>query len=211
MDPIYIAIPSYSSCAASKGYNTATRINCTASTMNSLTGWSHHPLPSLSKNQIHWLFAPGSLTTKLQALGDYSLELIDQRQCPAIAYDAQALSLPAGSPIWIREVLMRIDERPCVAARSIAPAQALEDDWMALAEYGKHPLGDILYCDATVVRSPFECALLEPDDPLETLVRRLDITASALLARRSCFVRHGSRLVVSECFLPDFWSKTQGN
>ncbi len=174
--------------------------------MNSLTGWSHHPLPSLSKDQTRWLFAPGSLTTKLQALGDYSLELVDQRQCPAIAYDAQALNLAVGSPIWIREVLMRIDERPCIAARSITSVHALEDDWMALAEYGKHPLGDILYCDATVVRSPFECAQLEPDDPLQSLSRRLGIKAKELLARRSCFIRNGSRLVVSECFLPEFWN-----
>ncbi|MBP6020424.1 MAG: chorismate lyase [Burkholderiaceae bacterium] len=178
--------------------------------MKSLTDWSPHPLPSFSKDEVRWLFAPGSLTSRLKVLGDYSLELVDQRQCPAIIHDAQALSLSVGSPIWIREVLMRIDERPCIAARSITPVQALEDDWMALAGYGNYPLGDILYSDSTVVRSPFECALLELGDPLETLSRQLGIKAKELRARRSCFVRNGSRLIVSECFLPEFWSTYAG-
>lgn len=178
--------------------------------MSRLTTWSPHPLASLSNDQSRWLFAPGALTSKLKALGNYSLELIDQRHCPAIAYDALSLNLPIDSPIWSREVLMRVDNRPCVAARSIAPIRALENDWIALAEYGTQPLGDILYCDATVVRSPFECAQLEPDDPLETLVRHLGITNKEIVARRSWFVRNGSQLLVNECFLPDFWDHYAG-
>ncbi|NYT66725.1 chorismate lyase [Alcaligenaceae bacterium] len=175
--------------------------------MKSLTGWSHHPLTSFSEHQIRWLFAPGSLTTQLKVLGDYSLELLDQRQCASTIYDAHALSLASGTPIWVREVLMRLNGLSCVTARSITPVETLEDNWKALAEYGICPLGDILYCDSTVSRTPFECAQLQADDPLEPLTRNLGIKATELLARRSCFIRNGSRLLVNECFLPDFWDR----
>lgn len=173
--------------------------------MNTLTDWSHQPIASLSECEVHWLFAPGSLTVKLKALGRYSLDLIDQRESLASAQETSQLNVPAGSLIWIREVLMRIDDRPCVTARSIAPTSALQDDWIALADYGAHPLGDILYHDATVARSPFECAILAQGDPLEVISGRFAKTDAPLRARRSRFLRNGSPLLISECFLPEFW------
>ncbi|ABN85626.1 putative chorismate--pyruvate lyase 1 [Burkholderia pseudomallei TSV 25] len=45
-----------------------------------------------------------------------------------------------------------------------------------------------------------------PDDPLDAISRRYARAAAPPRARRSAFVRNGATLVVSECFLPQFWS-----
>ncbi|KGX51975.1 chorismate--pyruvate lyase family protein [Burkholderia pseudomallei] len=174
--------------------------------MNTSSGWSRQPPASLSELEIHWLFAPGSLTERLSALGEYSLEPVDQRHAAACAADASLLGVEPDSPIWVREVVMRLDAQPCVTARSIASARALETQWKPLTGYGSLPLGHILYDDPAIVRAPFECALLMPDDPLDAISRRYARAAAPPRARRSAFVRNGATLVVSECFLPQFWS-----
>ncbi|WP_080398623.1 chorismate--pyruvate lyase family protein [Burkholderia pseudomallei] len=91
--------------------------------MNASSGWSRQPPASLSEREIHWLFAPGSLTERLSALGEYSLEPVDQRHAAACAADASLLGVEPDSPIWVREVVMRLDAQPCVTARSIASAR----------------------------------------------------------------------------------------
>ncbi len=112
-------------------------------------------------------------------------------------------------------------------------AHALETQWKPLTGYGSLPLGHILYDDPAIVRAPFECALLMPDDPLDAISRRYARAAApppgppaplhppspprapgAVSAagagprppRRAACVRKGATLVVSECFLPQFWS-----
>jgi chorismate lyase len=176
-----------------------------ANMMNAPTFWSNRPLPLLSTREAHWLFAPGSLTERLMRLGDYSLERLDQREVSSSPTDAMLLGIRPGTPVWARSVLMRIDDRPCVTARSIAPVGALDDAWASLAGYGDLPLGKILYDDPAIVRTPFECALLGADEPLDAISRRYRCTSTPLRARRSTFIRNGSPLLVSECFLPEFW------
>ncbi len=173
--------------------------------MNAPTFWSNRPLPLLSACEAHWLFAPGSLTERLTTLGDYALERLDQHEASAGPADAMLLGVPSGTPVWVRTVLMRLDDRPCVTARSVAPVDALDHAWPSLAGYGGLPLGKILYDDPAIARTPFECALLAPDEPLDAISRRYASTPTPLRARRSTFIRNGSPLVVSECFLPEFW------
>ncbi|WP_191832778.1 chorismate--pyruvate lyase family protein [Pseudomonas fluorescens] len=167
--------------------------------------WSHQPATSLTPCEQYWLFAPGSLTRKLKDLGTYSIELISQYETQAGADDANALNIALQTPIWVREVLMRVDGQPCVTARSIAPSSALQHDWAVLANYGGHPLGNILYQDPAITRHPFEWASLASEDPLSALSYPFR-SGKRLLARRSRFIRLRSSLVISECFLPAFWA-----
>ncbi|MCE0917378.1 MULTISPECIES: chorismate--pyruvate lyase family protein [unclassified Pseudomonas] len=171
---------------------------------DSCTQWQRAPLPWLSTEQCHWLFLPGSLTLHLKALGQYRLELIDQYPTQACVADAQALGIAAGTPLWVRTVLMRLDQRPCVLARSIAPLGALDQGWAVLDGYGSQPLGMMLYQDPDIVRGPFEWGVLALDEPLGRLSRCLD-DSGPWLARRSLFHRHGAPLLIAECFLSGFW------
>ncbi|WP_340613366.1 chorismate--pyruvate lyase family protein [Xenorhabdus thailandensis] len=179
--------------------------------MENLTNWSIYPTEYYSEIEIFWLSTHGSLTSKLRTLGDYSIELINQWECPATSHDARILNLSIGSSIWIREVLMCIDNTPCVTARSLTSIQSLQHDWIELTNYGSSPLGNILYNDKTIQRSAFEYAFLVPGDPLEKLSREFDNKEKTLIARRSKFSRNDSILCISECFLNTFWNGYANN
>jgi len=170
-----------------------------------LTNWSALPTYLVSKEEAFWLFAPGSLTKRLRALGEYTLEVINQAEAIALPHESDLLSLSEGAAIWVREVLMRINGRPCVTARSIASADAVGSTWPELSNRGESPLGNVFFNDRTVVRKPFEWAVLDRADPLSTLSTQFDTKSERLLARRSIFVRQKIPVVVSECFLYEFW------
>src|SRR5471032_2113230 len=164
--------------------------------------WSSGPLSELTAPEHHWLFLPGALTPRLKAMGNYSIEVVEQSHGLLNHDEAQALNVPPASTAWVREVVMKIDGEACVTARSLTSVPALNSDWSELNEYGGRPLAEILYTSAQTLREPFQCALLPPSTPLAALSYRYAPQAKRLLARRSRFTRNGSSLLVSECFLP---------
>lgn len=116
---------------------------------------------------------------------------------------------------------MSIDEIPCVLARSVTTLSASHGTWQGIRRLGRRPLADILYHDPGIVRSQFEISRIGRAQGLHgTVIRaRPLLTASGgddlcervqavatLLARRSVFWRGHQPLLVSECFLPAFWS-----
>lgn len=173
--------------------------------MSVMTSWTSQPSPILSAHEKAWLYQPGSLTNQLRALGAFTIEIVDQGYAEATATDSAVLPGTEGALMWIRSVLMRIEGRPFVVARSIAPNQAVQTEWDALANHGLRPLGEILYDDPSITRKPFEWAMLAADDPLYATAHQYCEENARLLARRSTFIRHDQPLLIEECFLPDFW------
>lgn len=120
------------------------------------------------------------------------------------------LQRPAFSPIWVREIVMAINGTDSVFARSFTPLDASQGLWKGIRQLETRPLADMLYHDPEITRSPFyTCRLTEPQ-PLYHSARRALGTqcppAHQLLARCSVFWRAEEPLLVTECFLPDFWS-----
>lgn len=177
--------------------------------VESLTQWYPHPLSVHNKSQRDWLFAPGFFTLKLKLLGKYSMVLINQGEMAASLPDAAVLDVEVGTNIWFREVLMKIDDKPCVIGRSIAVVNDLQNSWPQLLEHGGTAIGYVLFEDPEVNRSEFECAKLQSSDPLELVARKYDNKSEYLNARRSWFTKNNSKLMVSECFLHDFWEIAQ--
>jgi len=171
--------------------------------------WSSRPLSELTGSEHHWLFLPGALTPRLKAMGDYSIEVVEQSHGPLNPEEAQALNVPPMTIGWVREVVMKLDGEACVTARSLTSVPALSGDWADLNGYGRRPLAEILYTSEQTLREPFQCALLPPGVPLAALSHRYAPQAKRLLARRSRFTRNGSALLVSECFLPAFWARVE--
>lgn len=171
--------------------------------------WSSRPLSELTGSEHHWLFLPGALTPRLKAMGDYSIEVVEQSHGPLNPEEAQALNVAPNTIGWVREVVMKLDGEACVTARSLTSVPALNGDWADLNGYGRRPLAEILYTSEQTLREPFQCALLSPGAPLAALSYRFAPQAKRLLARRSRFTRNGSALLVSECFLPAFWARVE--
>ena len=178
----------------------------------SFNPWRPRPSPSLSLVHRQWLTRPGALTQALREVGRLELRVLAEYPDGAHHNEAQRLAVNDRSPVWVREVVMRINGIECVAARSVTPLMASHGTWQGIRRLRSRPLADILYNDVAITRSDFEVSRLNRQTDLFKTVRSLSNTwgqaASSprvLLARRSVFWRQGTPLLVAECFLPDFW------
>lgn len=171
--------------------------------------WLAQVRPSFSSDQKSWLMRPGPLTAGLRQIGQVRLDVISERPEGLSTDEAHPLSRPPRSAVWVREVLMSIDDVPCVFARSLTPLRASHGTWQGIRRLRNRPLADILYDEASIRRSAFEVARIQRHMPLHQIYRNLLLEqgtkTSSILARRSVFWRDKEPLLVSECFLPAFW------
>lgn len=156
--------------------------------------------------QHYWLTRSGALTNALRQLGLFSLHIVYEGTQAACNEDASLLKVEPCTPLWVRDVVLLIDEQPLVYAHSLTPLEATEcnDAWSALRFQGQHPLATLLYHDDTIQRLPF--AWQSVQTPLSLQGTRWDDKNGApLWARHSCFMRGNHPLVVAETFLNAFW------
>ena len=154
-----------------------------------------------------WLTAPGSLTARLRAHGQVDVVVLFQGSRKLWPIESQDLRQRHGH---VREVVLQIDGRPAVWARSTTPHRALRGPWKALRGLGCRPLAELLFQRRHVCREPLVAHhtkrhslamshLLRqwarqqpPDQPLTT----------PKWARSSVFWRSGQPLRVLEVFAP---------
>ena len=173
------------------------------------TLWRLQPTPSLQPLQKQWLTRPGALTQALRSLGPLNLRVLAEYPDGITAEEATLMGCRTRSPVWIREIAMDIRGLDCVGARSITPLSASHSTWQGMRRLRGRPLADILYNDIAITRSVFEFARLTRYASIYRTVLEVSertLSPSALLARRSVFWRQGEPLLVTECFLPAFWS-----
>lgn len=174
--------------------------------------WQPSAPPSLTATQKQWLMRAGALTQGLRAIGHLDLRVLREFPAGLTPDEAAGLQRAARSPVWVREIAMRIDGLDAVVARSVAPLRATHGVWQGMRKLRTRPLADILYHDPSIRRSAFEVARVHACMPMLCPVQQVlpEARGSAfapplLLARRSVFWREGVPLLVAECFLPAFW------
>jgi chorismate lyase len=172
----------------------------------SILGWRAALPPSLPAPRRAWLLRPGALTAGLRGLGKMDLRVLAEYAAGAPADEAHGMRLAPGTPVWVREIVMAIDGRDAVVARSLTPLAAARGVWQNMRRLRTRPLADMLYNDRAIRRSPFACARLAR--PLAFHRTVLGVHAgpahAPLWARRSVFWRRGQPLLVEECFVPGF-------
>ena len=164
-----------------------------------------------------WLCAPGSLTARLRLLGAVRVEVIDQGRRRLWPQERRVLGCCVGD---VREVVLRIDERPAVWARSSVPARAVKGPWRAIRGLGTRPLAELLFTHRAVRRGPLQALRLSQHSLASAHVVRQwqhlgrpklsgvegAPTATAgrcpSWARHSLFHHHGQPLQVLEAFAP---------
>lgn len=154
---------------------------------------------------------PGALTSALRQVGKLELRVLTEKVRSLPREDSRLVGLPAGQPVWVREIAMRLNGVDCIVARSLTPLRASHGVWQGVRRLRTRPLADMLYHDVSIQRSDFEVTRLARRSALfQTVRHNLSIpVALSLLARRSVFWRHGQALLVSEAFLPAFWEYVQ--
>lgn len=150
-----------------------------------------------------WLLDDGSLTGRLIDLGAGAFRVRRLYQGWAVPHlsERRLLKLPERQIAIVREVLLELDDRPVVFARSVLPVTLLQGSLAHLRRLRNRPLGAILFRDPGMQRSPFELALMPGHS--NYLPRAVRQTAPAW-GRRSCFRLRGHDLLVSEVFLEGF-------
>ncbi len=157
----------------------------------------------LPAQQSDWLLHLGSLTERLQLLGELRVVRLYEGDGQLAADEALFLGLPPHASCQIREVLLEVDQQPFVYARSVLPASSLEGANQELASMAERPLGSELFRDPVATRQQLDACFL----PREQLPKTLDISDTTLLARRSRFCKNHQPLLVAECFLPALWRR----
>jgi len=149
-----------------------------------------------------WLLDDGSLTQHLLDTGlRFSLERWEQRWEPPLLEERRLLGMSLRELAMVRRIVMRLDGRAVVYARSVFPVGSLCGPLLRLRQLNNQSLGSFLFSRADMRRSPFEIALL--DGSSSYLPESLHQEQPAW-ARRSCFQVAGKPLLVSEVFLEDF-------
>lgn len=151
--------------------------------------WPQHSLEQLQPpaSLRPWLLHPGSLTHRLQASWpDLQVCLVHVGTGRLNPEEAQRLDRPVHSAAWIRCTSLRAGGRTRIRARAVIPDWHAYNPWSPVADLGEQPLGPWLFQQRGLLRSPFEWA--RPDH----------LQCEGSWARRSCFVRHGAPLLLTE-------------
>ncbi len=158
-----------------------------------------------------WLSASGSLSARLAATGEvFSVHVLSQGRQPLTQDEALALGLGKRRLGYAREVVLRVDGKPMVFARSVTAHANAMGAWRSVQGLGNRPLADVLFRHLGICRAPLEFAQPKRHSPLQRHVSKAWFEASgahashaALPARRSVFTRHRAALLVMEVFAAD--------
>lgn len=164
-----------------------------------LTGQS---LPALSPLLTDWLFDRGSMTERLRRhCRDF--RVVVRTQADEVALEPALAERLGGDRAFCREVLLYCDDVPWIYASSLFSHASL-DACPELAGLGQKALGELLFGQPGLARSPFEFTGLSPGEQA-ALARRIDMPLTAdfpLWGRRSSLQTGGAQVLVTELFLP---------
>lgn len=153
-----------------------------------------------------WLNAPGSLTARLRLHGQVSVQVLSQGRRTLWPQEREALRCRAGH---VREVVLRINGRAAVWARSSTPLDAVKGPWRAIKGLGTRPLAELLFEHSQVQRDPLIAQALSTQSPQRRRLARqwAQLSPSSqgpapTWTRRSVFWHRGHPLQVLESFAP---------
>lgn len=134
-----------------------------------------HPLaPAWStKNQIpaiglspfwrDWLLDHGSLTARLSNLGRFSVRIVRQYYGQPTQLERQRLALTHSARVWVREVVLSVDEVALVYARTAVPLTTLRGKECRLQNLGEKSLGSYLFTQPDLHRQPLAVSHCNPN------------------------------------------------
>jgi chorismate--pyruvate lyase len=146
-----------------------------------------------------WLLERGSITARLRRDDpSIAVRVLDEGHQPPLPDEAARLGLLTGEHAWVRCITLSGASGDRVYARSVIPDWSASNPWHDVQRLGTQPLGELLFSDKSLWRSPFEIGRL-PAGPHAALWG--NDQAQAPWARRCEFRRAGAPLLLTEAFL----------
>lgn len=130
---------------------------------------------------------------------EWSTPFLDEAECLKLNEDEKTI---------VREVILKLDEKPCIYARSVFPETVLKGEGREFVELGNKPLGELLFADKKLKRSAFEYAQMKAESYyVQQIKKELEChdNLASLWGRRSVFEIHSGSLLLTEIFLPQIY------
>lgn len=139
---------------------------------------------------LSWLLDSGSLTARLKSLSGDDFAVSVSSESWEVLTDDEFLArfgdLPVEQKFWSRKVILSGRGEDWVFAHTLVPESALGGELGEVLQLGRRPLGEWLFEQRDLQRSPIEICRLNEE----------------VWARRSWFFVDDKPLLVAEFFLP---------
>lgn len=143
-----------------------------------------------------WLSFPGSMTKKMRAISREGVHVnILKHGWGKLTPSEQDSLQSKQTTVVVREIEMLSGNEVWMVARTAMPPDSLLGKWRRLQRLGTKPLGDLLFKDPQLKRSPFEFQLLRQKNGLD------------IWARRSIFYLTTGPILLTEVFTPLMWER----
>lgn len=135
-----------------------------------------------------WLLDHGSLTARLSLLGHFRVEILREYQGRPTQLERQKLKLCHQARVWVREVVLKVNDCALVYARTAIPQQTLQGKEKRLQYLGEKSLGSYLFQQPHLKRQPLSVSHCNPNQ------------LGLEWCRHSVFTLGNKPLMVSEAF-----------
>jgi chorismate--pyruvate lyase len=162
---------------------------------------SQHQLP---ENVQSWAYEAGSLTRRLQ---DYygnqvAVRIIFHHWRTPFLSEQRQLQLPLSRYCLIREVMLHVNGKPLLLARTAIPDETIKVAHRNLSHLGSRPLGEIIFSYPDLERVAMDLTLIQPSTWSIQAQHNANISHS-IWGRRTVYAIHNRPMLVSEFFLPE--------
>ena len=160
-----------------------------------------HKLPD---NVQSWTYESGSLTRRLRSYyGDaVAVKVLLQRWNKPFLSECRLLKLSEHRYSLTREVLLHVDGKPLILARTIIPASAIKIVKSNLSHLGNRPLGEVIFSYPKLERIAMDVALINPSTWAQPAIAEANID-QPIWGRRTVYAIAHKQMLVSEFFLPE--------
>ena len=164
---------------------------------------------NLLRSVSDWLLDEASLTDRLINFYEevFSVKSLNQSWTLPLESEIALLESSGDEKALIRKVVLCLNKKPVVFARSVIPKIAIEGPLSHLQNLGDKSLGAILFDTPGLFRSSFEIALISGNNPY---LPQEFFQTNPVWGRRSCFSISSNKIIVSEIFLNTFEPWTLG-
>jgi len=160
-----------------------------------------HKLPD---NVQSWTYESGSLTQRLRNFyGDaVAVKVLLQRWHKPFLSERRLLQLPEHQYSLTREVLLHVNGKPLILARTIIPVTTIKTAKSNLSQLGNRPLGEIIFSYPKLERIAMDVTLIDPSTWTQSAIAEAGIDQS-IWGRRTVYAIAHKQMLVSEFFLPE--------
>jgi chorismate--pyruvate lyase len=163
-----------------------------------------HKIP---ENVQSWIYESDSLTQRLRNYYGAGVAVNVLLQCWKTPFlsERRLLKLPEHQYSLIREVLLHVNGKPLILARTIIPATTVKTAKSNLSKLGSRPLGEIIFSYPKLERVAMDITLMTSSIWTPSALVAASIK-QPIWGRRTVYAIAHQQMLVSEFFLPEVLS-----